>query len=67
MNTFYERLVAEKEELDIKLDKLHSFLESDKINNLPSQQVSLLHIQASIMAAYSQILLERIALINVPV
>lgn len=67
MNTFYERLVAEKEELDIKLDKLHSFLESDKINNLPSQQVSLLHIQAIIMAAYSQILLERIALINVPV
>jgi len=66
MSTFYDRLLAEKQELDERHGKLIDFLASDKINNLDARQISLLNIQVNIMAAYSQVLLERIALIEEP-
>jgi hypothetical protein len=64
MSTFQERLTIEKQELDEKIGKLKSFMESDKFSTVDSIQQSLLQIQAHTMNAYSQILFERITFLN---
>jgi hypothetical protein len=64
MSTFQERLTVEKQELDEKIGKLKSFMESDKFASVDSIQQSLLQIQAHTMNAYSQILFERITFLN---
>jgi len=64
MSDFKSRLNDEKVELDSKIEKLDSFLESDNVKNIDSVQVSLLNIQSQAMKTYSQILLERITLLN---
>jgi hypothetical protein len=67
MSSFYDRLLAEKQELDARREKLVSFLESDKVNDVEATQISLLNIQSQAMATYSQVLTERIASIKQPV
>lgn len=62
--TFYDRLLSEKVELDQKREKLNSFLEGEKAKDIDVRQLSLLNIQTQIMQAYSQVLLERLALIS---
>lgn len=64
MNTFLERLKVEKIELDEKIEKLTAFSNSDKFKDIDSKQQSLLNIQLKIMESYSQILLERLVLLN---
>jgi len=64
MNTFLERLKVEKAELDEKIEKLTAFSDSDKFKDIDSKQQSLLNIQLKIMESYSQILLERLVLLN---
>lgn len=64
MNTFLERLKVEKAELDEKIEKLTAFSNSDKFKDIDSKQQSLLNIQLKIMESYSQILLERLILLN---
>ena len=64
MNTFLERLKVEKIELDEKIEKLTAFSNSDKFKDIDSKQQSLLNIQLKIMESYSQILLERLILLN---
>lgn len=64
MNTFLERLKVEKAELDEKIEKLTAFSNSDKFKDIDSKQQSLLNIQLKIMESYSQILLERLVLLN---
>jgi hypothetical protein len=64
MNTYYSRLVVEKEELDERRENLNNFLESDRINSIDPVQMSLLNIQSMAMLTYSQVLAERIARIG---
>lgn len=64
MNTFLERLKIEKTELDEKIEKLTAFSNSEKFKDISSEQQSLLNIQLKIMESYSQILLERLVLLN---
>ena len=60
-NTFKDRLLTEKSELDEKRGKLDAFQNSDAFKDIEPFQMSLLNIQAQAMATYSQCLLERIA------
>lgn len=64
MSTFKERLEVEKKELDEKLGKLKSFMETDNFKTIDKVQQSLLRVQAHAMLTYSQILFERLAFLN---
>lgn len=64
METFKERLLNEKIELDSRIQKLDNFLDSNKIDNIDSNQITLLNLQVHVMKTYSQILLERILLLE---
>jgi hypothetical protein len=61
MSTFKERLEIEKAELDEKIHKLESFIESENFSKIDSVQRTLLNVQIQAMRTYSQILLERLA------
>lgn len=60
MSDFKTRLFKEKEELEEKLNKLDSFLLSEKSNGIDDVQLSLLTIQSTAMSSYLQCLKERI-------
>ena len=62
---YFQRLVAEKAELDARLEKLNAFLQSDGINKLAKAPRELLLQQADIMTDYSETLKLRI-LLEVP-
>ena len=57
---FKPRLEAEKSELEEKLNKLDSFLMSEKVNSVDDVQKALLQVQATAMNTYLQCLKERI-------
>lgn len=61
MNSFQDRVIIEKEELDDKLSKLSTFLSSVVFASLPEAEQSRLRNQARFMDGYSAILAERIA------
>lgn len=56
-----QRVVTEKAELDEKLGKLGTFLNSDKFHNLNIVERGQLHRQYQAMSEYSKILGERIS------
>jgi len=56
-----QRVVAEKAELDEKLNKLEAFFENPIYNKLDCSERKRLQLQASFMRAYSDVLGERIA------
>lgn len=60
MSDFKTRLLEEKQQLDDKIEKLNSFLDSDKVGEIDVVQLTLLNVQVKAMKTYSQILLERI-------
>jgi hypothetical protein len=60
MQPHQQRVVDEKTELDEKLSKLESFFETNIFKSIPEQEQLRLKRQAIIMAAYSDILQERI-------
>jgi len=63
MEEYQERVIKEKEELDLKLIKLHSFILSQKFTKLlPSTHRTLLERQYGLMLEYSRVLRDRIAL-----
>ena len=64
MSNFKTRLLEEKQQLDERLEKLITFQSTNLFSSLPIVQQCLLNIQAKAMSTYSQILLERIALID---
>ncbi len=64
--TFLDRLNREKSELDDRLDKLKSFMESDNFNKIDTVQKSLLQVQAHAMLTYSQVLFERFKWLSAP-
>lgn len=60
MDDFKFRLIDEKVQLEEKLNKLDSFLMSDKVDGVTDVQKGLLHVQATAMNTYLQCLKERI-------
>lgn len=56
-----QRVVAEKAELDDRLNKLLAFTAGPIFGNLSAAERGLLHEQASYMQAYSNVLGQRIA------
>lgn len=60
MSTFKERLMDEKVELDVKIDKLYDFTISDNFKEIEEIQQSLLIVQLQVMKSYSVILDERL-------
>lgn len=62
MQPHQERVVVEKRELDEKLDKLKLFIETNSIfKTLPEDEQHRLNRQFDVMAEYSNILAQRIA------
>jgi inhibitor of KinA sporulation pathway (predicted exonuclease) len=61
MLTHQERVVAEKELLDDKIDKLSAFIRGSIFPSLNDRNRSLLQIQLQYMQGYSSILKQRIA------
>ena len=59
-DTFLTRLKKEEEELSVKMDKLDTFMCSEKFNSIPDIQKSLLTVQYMAMVTYKTCLLERI-------
>lgn len=55
------RVAAEKLDLDEKLDKLFSFVSSEKWSDVPVEEKLRLRIQIGAMVAYSLVLEQRIA------
>lgn len=54
------RLLKEKYELDDKIEKLSSTLNSEKVKVINGEQITLLNVQLKIMESYSRVLLERL-------
>lgn len=61
--TFLDRLFEEQEELNVKINKLNSFIGSDEYIALQTKQQELLVEQFNVMNEYKRILNERTALI----
>jgi hypothetical protein len=64
MNLILEKLKAEKDYIDNKLNKLTDFQMSDGFNHIEKEQQALLNVQALAMTSYSRCLLERIKLME---
>ena len=60
MKPHEQRVVEEKKELDIKLDKLTEFMKGDIYSTVSAYERSRLYRQYSIMREYSAVLAERI-------
>ena len=60
MEDYQNRVVEEKKELDIKIDKLGSFLYGDKVNVVASEAIRM-GKQLDVMKEYSVILADRIS------
>lgn len=63
MENFKTRLVQEQKELEEKLDKLNTFNESAKFQELEYAQRTLLIIQAGAMYTYNECLKARISIL----
>lgn len=63
MTTFYERMIAEKTELDERRMRLFEFLNSEN-RNVDAAQWTLLRVQECAMRIYSECLAERLALLK---
>ena len=64
MKEYQERIIKEKEELQIKYEKLVDFLLSDIFKNLDTTNKFLLETQLDIMSIYLKILRDRISLFS---
>ena len=60
MNDFKSRLEVEKSELEERLNKLDTFLMSEKVYSIDDVQKALLQVQATAMNTYLQCLKERL-------
>ena len=61
MRDYKERVIAEKKELDAKLQRLSVFLDGDSLKTLPQAEQERMQRQLVIMKDYSMVLEERIA------
>lgn len=60
MKPHQERVVVEKEELDVKLNALDKFLQGDLFKSLSDCEQSRLRWQRMLMKSYSEVLHDRI-------
>jgi len=60
MNDFKTRLIEEQAQLEEKLNKLDSFIMSEKFDSIDDVQKALLQVQATAMNTYNQCLKERL-------
>lgn len=60
METFVQRLIAERDELQDKMEKLQVFIESEKFKELTYENQALLKIQYNAMKTYKEVLDRRI-------
>ena len=65
MEAFKVRLINEQFDLQEKIGKLKSFVESENFNKVDDQQQKLLSDQLGVMARYNDILIERLLLLGV--
>ena len=65
MEAFKVRLINEQFDLQEKIGKLKSFVESENFNNVDDQQQKLLSDQLGVMVRYNGILIERLLLLGV--
>ena len=63
MRDFVERLLDEREELYIKMTKLHHFIESDEAQSIDKVMLGLLRVQYQVMKTYHTMLSEKIDLL----
>lgn len=63
MEDFKKRLIVERDELDDKIAKLESFIESPRFKGLDKRNGELLIAQRDAMRAYSVILNVRISIL----
>lgn len=61
-----QRVVAEKAELDERLQKLAVFMGRDDFDALPDEDRYLLHVQSSVMLSLSMLLGKRIERFHAP-
>lgn len=59
MDNYKTRLETEEKELNEKINKLNSFIDSEDFNNIVLKQQALLRMQLTTMNKYSSILKER--------
>lgn len=64
MADFKERLQEEKAQLEERLNRLDTFLQSEKVKEIDDVQKALLQVQATAMNTYLQCLLERLERLN---
>lgn len=64
MKDVIKRIEDERTELDEKLNRLNIFIGSDAFDELDEENIKLLLIQQATMVKYSNILTDRINLLN---
>lgn len=64
MKDIIKRIEDERTELDEKLNRLNIFIGSDAFDELDEENIKLLLIQQATMVKYSNILTDRINLLN---
>lgn len=64
MKDVIKRIEDERTELDEKLNRLNIFIGSDAFDKLDEENIKLLLIQQATMVKYSNILTDRINLLN---
>jgi len=60
MQEFQKRVVAERDDLKVKLDALCKFFKTDTFSNLPEDEKHRLYDQQATMFRYTEILDDRI-------
>lgn len=65
MEQFIERIIEEKKELDVKVEKLQEFLSSDKTDLIDPAQLKWMKVQCNCMESYSICLSSRLALLGI--
>ena len=65
MEAFKVRLINEQFDLQEKIGKLKSFVESENFNKVDDPQQKLLSDQLGVMVRYNDILIERLLLLGV--
>lgn len=66
MKDIRERLIAEKAELNAKMEAIEALVANrEEYDKLPADQMTLLNVQRYAMQTYSQCLLERIVRLSV--
>jgi hypothetical protein len=64
MSTFYERLLAETQELAVKTNALNDFMRTEAFVDLDRQNKDLLYQQSRLMNEYLQVLGKRLEILG---